>query len=168
MPAVDARFALRSARRTTIVAVAVALAVAPALGNAEKFVYLGAQPDGAEIYVQASPPAASADGRRMGWFRTMLKTPLPINDENGITRQYSEMLAYNVADCAKRTMAASSMIYHDDKQAVVARFEIPPKELELRKIKAKTLGDAMLDWLCTTKKLPSPAVKSPGTESPFK
>ena len=168
MRPVDARFALRSARRTTIVTVAVALAVAPALGNAEKFVYLGAQPDGAEIYVQASPPVPSTDGRRMGWFRTTLKTPLPINDENGITRQYSEMLAYNVADCAKRTMAASAMIYHDDKQAVVARFEIPPKELELRKIKAKTLGDAMLDWLCTTKKLPSPAVKSPGTESPFK
>ena len=190
MRPVDARFALRSARRTTIVTVAVALAVAPALGNAEKFVYLGAQPDGAEIYVQASPPVASTDGRRMGWFRTTLKTPLPINDENGITRQYSEMLAYNVADCAKRTMAASAMIFTkpsvermvlalsglgmifeeigDDKQAVVARFEIPPKELELRKIKAKTLGDAMLDWLCTTKKLPSPAVKSPGTESPFK
>ena len=168
MRPVDARFALRSARRTTIVAVAVALAVAPALGNAEKFVYLGAQPDGAEIYVQASPPVPSTDGRRMGWFRTTLKAPLPINDENGITRQYSELLAYNVADCAKRTMAASAMIYHDDKQAVVARFEIPPKELELRKIKAKTLGDAMLDWLCTTKKLPSPAVKSPGAESPFK
>jgi hypothetical protein len=149
-------------------AVAAALAVAPAICAAEKFVYLGAQPDGVEIYVQVSPPVASADGRRGGWFRTMLKTPLPINDENGITKQYSEMLAYNVADCANRAMAASAMIYHDDKRAVVARFAIPPRELELRKVKANTLGDAMLDWLCTTKKLPSPAVKSPGTQSPFK
>jgi acetyl-CoA carboxylase carboxyltransferase component len=66
------------------------------------------------------------------------------------------------------TMGAAAMIYHDDKNAVVARFEIPPKEVELRKIKANTLGDAMLDWLCTTKKLPSPVVKSPGTDSPFK
>jgi len=168
MPAVDARFALRSARRAMLIAVPVALALAPVPGKAEKFVYLGAQPDGTEMYVQASPPVVSTDGRRMGWFRTLQKTPLPINDENGITRQYSEMLAYNVADCAKRTMAASAMIYHDEKQAVVARFEIPAKELELRKIKANTTGDAMLDWLCTTKKLPSPAVKSPGTQSPFK
>jgi hypothetical protein len=60
------------------------------------------------------------------------------------------------------------MIYHDDKQAVVARFEIPPKELELRKIKANTLGEGMLNWLCASKKLPSPAVKSPGIDSPFK
>lgn len=164
----DALVAMRPFRRAAGIAVTAALAVIPAVCAAEKFVYLGSQPDGAEIYVQASPPVASADGRRMGWFRTALKTPMPINDENGITKQYSAMLAYNVADCAKRTMGASSLIYHDDKQAVVARFEIAPKELTLRKIKANTLGDAMLDWLCTTKKLPSPAVKSPGTQSPFK
>ena len=135
---------------------------------AEKFVFLGSQPDGTEIYVQVSPPVIAPDGRRQGWFRSIPKAPLPINDENGQTHQYAEMLAYNVADCAKRTMAASAMVYHDDKQGVVARFEIPPKELELRKVKANTLGDAMLNWLCTTRKLPSPIVKSPGTESPFK
>ena len=61
------------------------------------------------------------------------------------------------------------MIYHDDKQGVVARFEIPPKELELRPVKANTLGDAMLDWLCATDEeaFGSPR-QSPGTESPFK
>lgn len=164
----DAFVAVRSARRAARLAVTLAFAVVPAISAAEKFTHLGSQPDGAEIYVQVSPPVASADGRRMGWFRTTLKAPMPINDENGITKQYSAMLAYNVADCAKRTMGASAMIYQDDKQAVLARFEIPPKELELRKIKANTLGDAMLDWLCTTKKPPSSAVKSPGTQSPFK
>lgn len=145
-----------------------ALAFVPATCAAEKFVYLGSQPDGVEVYVQVSPPVTAAEGRRQGWFRTVLKKPQPIYDENGETRQYTDMLAYNVADCAKHTMGASAMIYHDDKQAIVARFEIPPKELELRKIKASTLGDAMLNWLCTTKKLPSPVVKSPGTDSPFK
>src|ERR1700704_1710789 len=98
----NAFVAMRGARRTMRLAVAAALAVAPPICAAEKFVYLGAQPDGVEIYVQVSPPVAAADGRRGGWFRTMLKTPLPINDENGITKQYSEMLAYNVADCANR------------------------------------------------------------------
>ncbi|MEO8674080.1 MAG: surface-adhesin E family protein [Casimicrobiaceae bacterium] len=150
------------------VTVAVALALAPAICAADNFVYLGSQPDGAEVYVQALPAVAAADGRRQGWFRTTLKKPQPINDANGETRQYVSMLAYNVADCAKRTMGAAAMIYHDDKLAVVARFEIPPKELELRKIKANTLGDSMLNWLCTTKKPPSPVVKSPGTDSPFK
>jgi len=147
---------------------AFALAFFPSACIAEKFVYLGAQPDGAELQVQASPPVVDADGRRGGWFRTLQKKAQQIRDENGQMRQYAEMLAYNVADCAKRSMGAAAMIYHDDKNAVVARFEIPPKEVELRKIKANTLGDAMLDWLCTTKKLPSPAVKSPGTDSPFK
>ena len=150
-------------------AVAIALAFLPAVCAAEKFVYLGSQPDGVEVHVQTSPPVTAADGRRQGWFRTVLKKPRPINDKDGETRQYTDMLAFNIADCAKRTMAASAMIYHDDKQAVIARFEIPPKELELRKILPNTLGDAMLDWLCTTKKkLPSPVVKSPGTDSPFK
>ena len=161
-------FRLMPCRLRVTVAVAVSLAFAPAARAADKFVYLGSQPDGAEVYVQASPPVTAADGRRQGWFRTTLKSPLPINDVNGETRHYVDMMAYNVADCAKRTMGAAAMIYHDDKQAVVARFEIPPKELELRKIMANTLGEGMLNWLCASKKLPSPAVKSPGTDSPFK
>ena len=148
---------------------ALALFAAPAIGAGEKFTYLGSQPDGVEVHVQTAPPVTGADGRRQGWFRTVLKKPLPVNDASGETRQYTDMLAFNVADCAKRTMAASAMVYYDDKQAIVARFEIPPKELELRAIRPNTLGDAMLDWLCTTKKkLPSPIVKSPGTDSPFK
>jgi hypothetical protein len=147
---------------------AFALAFFPSTCSAEKFVYLGTQPDGAELHVQASPPVVDANGRRGGWFRTLQKKAQPIRDENGEMRQYAEMLAYNIADCAKRSMGAAAMIYHDDKNAVVARFEILPNDLELRKIKANTLGDAMLDWLCTTKKRPSPVVRSPGTDSPFK
>ena len=150
------------------VVLALALCSLPALCAAEKFVYLGAQPDGVEVFVQASPPTVTAGGRHQGWFRTTLKKPQAINDENGLTRQYSAMLAYNVADCAQRTMGAAAMIYHDDKQMIVARYEIPPNELELRKVKPNTLGDSMLDWLCATKKLKSPIVKSPGTDSPFK
>jgi hypothetical protein len=134
---------------------------------AEKFVYLGAQPDGAEIYVQASPPTTGADGRRQAWFRTVPKSPTAINDENGAKREYTDMLAFNVADCAKRTMGASAMIYRDDKQATVARFEIPPKELELRAIKANTLGDTMLNRLCAARK-PAAPPPSPGTASPYK
>ncbi len=148
-----------------LLAVAAAL---PALCAAEKFVYLGAQPDGVAVYVQASPPTIAADGRRQGWFRTVPKTPLSINDENGTTRQYTDMLAFNVADCPKRTMGAAAMIYRDDKQATVARFEIPPKELELRAVKANTLGDSMLNWLCAPKKRPAPLPPSPGTASPYK
>ncbi len=139
----------------------------PALAATEKFVYLGAQPDGVEIYVQASPPSLDADGRRRAWFRTVPKAPLSINDENGAARQYTDMLAFNVADCAKRTMGAAAMIYRDDKQATVARFEIPPKELELRAIKANTLGEAMLNRLCAARK-PAPPPPSPGTASPYK
>ena len=149
-------------------AIAAATVLVPSVCAAEKFVFLGSQPDGTALYVQASPPGVAPDGSRQGWFRSTPKAPLPINDGYGQTRQYVELLAYNVADCSKRTMAASAMIYHDDKDAVVARFEIPPKELELQKVKPNTLGEAMLDWLCTTKKLRSPIVRSPGTESPFK
>ncbi len=153
--------------RASAVAVA-ALFFVPAICGAEKFVYLGTQPDGVEVYVQVSPPVAAADGRRQGWFRTVPKEPQPITDEYGVVRQYGELLAHNIADCRARAMGASAMIYRNDKQEIVARFEIPAKDLELRKVKANTLGDAMLNWLCTTKKLPSPAVKSPGTDSPFK
>jgi hypothetical protein len=144
------------------------LVAVPALCATEKFVFLGAQPDGVEIYVQASAPIAGADGRRQAWFRTVPKTPQTINDENGAAREYSDMLAYNVADCKKRTMAAAAMIYRDDKQTTVARFEIPPKELELRPIKANTLGEAMLGRLCAPEKKPAPPAMSPGTASPYK
>jgi hypothetical protein len=157
----------RTARRG-VIAIAAAVASLPMLCAAEKFVYLGAQPDGAELYVQASPPTTGTDGRRQGWFRTVPKSPQPINDENGATKQYSDMLAFNVADCPKRTMGASAMIYRDDKGVMVARFEIRPKELELRKIKANTLGDAMLGWLCAPPKKPKAPPPSPGTASPYK
>ena len=154
--------------RCGAIAIAAAVASMPALCATEKFVYLGAQPDGVEIYVQASPPTTGADGRRQGWFRTVPKAPQPINDEHGAPQQYTDMLAFNVADCAKRTMGASAMIYRDDKQATVARFEIPPKELELRPIKANTLGDAMLGRLCAPTKKPVAPPPSPGTASPYK
>jgi hypothetical protein len=147
---------------------AIALTSMPAICAAEKFIYLGAQPDGVEVYVQVSAPATMPDGRRQGWFRTVQKVSQPITDEHGMARQYSNLLAHNIADCAARAMGTSAMIYQDDKQAIVARFEIPPKDLELRKIKANTLGDTMLNWLCAAKRLPSPIVKSPGTDSPFK
>lgn len=157
-------------RRSRIAASAfvATLVAAPALCATEKFVFLGAQPDGVEVYVQASPPIADASGRRQAWFRTVPKTPQPINDENGYTHEYSDMLAFNVADCAKRTMGAAAMIYRDDKQATVARFEIPPKEVELRPVKANTLGDAMLGRLCAPAKKPAPPATSPGTASPYK
>jgi len=154
--------------RGCAIVVAALLASLPALARAEKFVYLGAQPDGVEIFVQASPPVASDDGRRQAWFRTVPKTPQSISDENGAAQQYTDMLAYNVADCSKRTMAAAAMIYRDAKQATVARFEIPTKELELRPVKANTLGDAMLGRLCTPIKKPAPPATSPGTASPYK
>ena len=150
---------------STLVATLIAV---PVWSATEKFVFLGAQPDGVEVYVQASPPISDASGRRQAWFRTVPKTPQPINDENGYTHQYSDMLAFNVADCAKRTMGAAAMIYRDDKQATVARFEIPPKEVELRPVKANTLGDAMLGRLCAPAKKPAPPATSPGTASPYK
>jgi hypothetical protein len=149
------------------IALLAAIAALPALAATEKFVYLGAQPDGVEVYVQASPPTADAEGHRRGWFRTVPKAPLSINDENGTTRPYADMLALNVADCTKRTMGASAMIYRDDKQATVARFEIPAKELELRAIKANTLGEAMWSRLCAARK-PAAPPPSPGTASPYK
>jgi hypothetical protein len=156
-------------RSATILRAACAAVLALALPAvaAEKFVYLGSQPDGTEVQVQSSPSLNLDGGRRAGWFRTLPKSPLPINDETGATRQYADMLAYNVADCSKRAMAASAMIYRDDKGAAVARFEVPPKELELRAVKPNTLGAAMLDWLCTTKKPAAPPL-SPGTVSPYK
>jgi len=158
-----------SVRRTATAFLAL-LAALPVLAATEKFVYLGAQPAGVEIFVQASPPTAGADGRREAWFRTVPKAPQPINDENGAPQKYTDMLAFNVADCTKRTMGAAAMIYRDGKQATVARFEIPPKELELRPVKANTLGEAMLGRLCASPKKPAaaPPAMSPGTASPYK
>jgi hypothetical protein len=161
---------MRATCRVAPAAFAALLAALPALAATEKFVYLGAQPDGVEVFVQASPPIAGADGRREAWFRTVPKTPQPINDENGAPQKYADMLAFNVADCGKRTMGAATMIFRDDKQATVARFEIPPNELELHPIKANTLGEAMLGRLCASAKKPaaSPPAMSPGTASPYK
>ena len=159
---------MRATSRVAAAVFAASVAALPALCAAEKFVYLGAQPDGVEIFVQASPPLTGEDGRRQGWFRTVPKAPQSINDENGAMRQYNDMLAFNVADCKKRTMGATAMIYRDDKEITVARFVIPPKELELRPIKANTLGDAMLGRLCAPTKKPAAPPPSPGTASPYK
>jgi hypothetical protein len=149
--------------------IALALALAPLSSVAEKFVYLGTQPDGVELFVQASPPASRTDGKRQGWFRTVPATPQRVKDEYGFERQYDDMLALNVADCTTRSMGVTSIVYRDDKGAALARFERPADEIEYRKVKPATLGDTMLDWLCAASKKPSsPPAPSPGTASPFK
>jgi hypothetical protein len=148
---------------------ALALALMPLACAAEKFVYLGTQPDGAELFVQASPPTSRADGKRQGWFRSVPTTPQRVNDEYGFERQYDDVLAFNVADCATRSMGATSIVYRDDKGTALARFELPADEIEYRKVKPATLGDIMLNWLCATPKKPAaPPATSPGTASPFK
>lgn len=144
------------------------LAALSCVAAAEKFAHLGTQPDGTELYVQASPPQAREDGRRTAWFRSVPKTAQPIADANGIEKRYVDMLAYNVADCSRRTMAAASLVYRDAAQAIVARFEVPPQELELRRINPNTLGEAMLEWLCAPKRPAAPAPPSAGAQSPFK
>jgi hypothetical protein len=146
----------------------IVMAAAAALARAEKFAHLGTQPDGTELYVQASPPQAREEGRRAAWFRSVPKTAQPIADANGIEKRYVDLLAYNVADCSRRTMAAASLVYRDAAQAIVARFEVPPAEVVLRRINRDTLGEAMLEWLCAPKRLAAPAVPSAGAQSPFK
>lgn len=148
---------------------ALALALTPLACAAEKFVYLGTQPDGAELFVQMSPPIARADGKRQGWFRTVPLTPQRVKDEYGFERQYDDMLAFNVADCATRVMGVTSFVYRDDKGAALARFELPANEIEYRKVLPGSLGDTMLGWLCATPKKPAakPSL-SPGTASPYK
>lgn len=147
-----------------------ALALAAALGigpcAAETFVLFGTQPDGSEIFVQASPAAARSDGRYQGWFRTVPKAPKPITDEFGFPRPYVDFLALNVADCATRRMASASMHYRDDKGVVVARFELPSRDLQYREVRPGTLGENMLVWLCSPRP-PSAKIPSAASQSPF-
>jgi hypothetical protein len=144
---------------------AFALASAPCI--AEKFVAFGTQPDGAQLYVQAAPPLTLASGKRQGWFRTVPKTPQSVTDELGVTQQYTEMLALNVADCASRVMGSASMTYRDNTGTIVAKFDLPPAQVEFVKVRANTLGDAMFAWLCAAK-AGAPAPLPSGSASPFK
>lgn len=145
--------------------VAVAL---PSLSAAEKFVPLGAQPDGSEVYVQASPPGTLSGGRRQGWFRTTPKTAQSIADEKGVKRKYAELLALNVADCPVRRMGAASLLYRDAKGTVVAHFDLPANSVEYIDVNPGTLGASMLDWLCAQPKAAAPPVPLPSPFSPFK
>jgi hypothetical protein len=147
-------------------AVALALALYAAPGTAETFVLLGTQPDGAAVFVQASPAALRSDGRYQGWFRTVPKSPKPVTDEFGFARPYVDFLALNVADCATRRMAAAAMHYRDDKGVIVARFELPSRELQYREVRPGTLGENMLAWLCTPRP-PSAKIPSAASQSPF-
>ena len=145
----------------------VALALVPALAAAETFVAFGTQPDGARVYVQSSPPAQLADGRRQGWFRTVARGSESVRDEYGVVQQYHELLALNVADCKARRMGAASMTYRDDHGVVVARFELKPAEVELVGVRANTLGESMFGWLCTPP-TPKATPPLPSAGSPFK
>jgi hypothetical protein len=147
-----------------IATIAVALALAsPA--RAETFVYFGEQPDGSEIFVQSSPPALRNDGRFQAWFRTVPKKPEPVTDSFGFERRYVDFLALNVADCLNKTMAATAMHYRDEQGAIVARFEMPPRDIEFRNVRGGTLGGDMLVYLCTPRprsaKVPSAAAERP-------
>jgi hypothetical protein len=145
-----------------------AFALAPAPCAAEKFIPLGTQPDGAHLYVQAAPPTILPDGRRQGWFRTVPKAAESVTDELGVEQQYTEMLGLNVADCKSRVMGSASMTYRDASGTVVAQFELPPKDVELVKVRANTLGDAMFAWLCAARgPVTAPPLPS-ATTSPFK
>jgi len=156
---------VNAARASTLLAFA--LASAPCV--AEKFVAFGTQPDGAELYVQAAPPTILANGKRQGWFRTVPKTPQSVTDELGVPQQYTEMLALNIADCASRVMGSASMTYRDNTGTIVAKFDLPRGEVEFVKVRANTLGDAMLAWLCAAKKPGAAAPPLPsGSASPFK
>jgi hypothetical protein len=147
-------------------AAALVLAGIAATSSAETFVLFGTQPDGSEIFVQASPAALRGDGRYQGWFRTLPKAPKPITDEFGFPRPYVDFLALNVADCATRRMASASMHYRDDKGVVVARFELPSRDLQYREVRPGTLGENMLVWLCSPRP-PSAKVPSAASQSPF-
>ncbi len=156
---------VRLARCAAVIA---AFAVAPLPVNAERFVPFGTQPDGAVLYVQAAPPATLPDGKRQGWFRTVPKAGQSVTDELGVKQQYTEMLGQNIADCASRVMGSTSMTYRDDHGVIVAQFVVPPKQVEFVKVRANTLGEAMLAWLCSARK-PGAAPPLPsGEASPFK
>ncbi len=146
---------------------ALALALAPGIAAAERFTYLGTQPDGAEIFFQVSPPARRADGRVQGWFRTALLAPKSVTDEFGFERRYVEFLALNVADCATRHMGAAAMHYRDATGTVVARFELAPDAIEYREVRPGTLGENMLSALCAPRP-PSAPVPSAAAQTPFK
>jgi hypothetical protein len=160
MPCADL---VKAARVSTMLAVAVASA--PCI--AEKFVSFGTQPDGAELYVQAAPPTILPNGKRQGWFRTVPKTHQTVTDELGVRQQYTEMLGLNIADCAGRVMGSASMTYRDETGTIVAKFDLPPAQVEFVKVRANTLGDAMFAWLCSAKK-PAAAPLPSGSASPFK
>ena len=132
---------------------------------AETFTLLGTQPDGSQVYVQTTPATVRGDGRLQGWFRTVPKSPKPVTDEFGFERAYTDFLALNVAECSPRRMAAIAMHYRDGEGVIVARFELPPRDVEYREVKSGTLGDNMLAWLCAplppSAKIPSAAKQSP-------
>jgi hypothetical protein len=144
-----------------------ALFLIPIVAVAERFTYLGMQPDGAEIYIQVSPPARRADGRVQGWFRTVPPTPKVMTDEFGFERRYVDFLALNVADCGSRRMGAAAMHYRDDTGTVVARFELAPAAIEYRGVGPGTLGENMLTSLCAPRP-PSAQVPSAAAQTPFK
>jgi hypothetical protein len=145
-----------------------ALGLVPIVCAAEKFIFFGAQPDGAEIYVQASPPTLRTDGKSHGWFRTVPQAPQAVTDQFGFERRYADFLALNVADCNVRRMGAASIHYRDSTGTVVARFELPPAEMEYRDVRPGTLGDNMLTWLCSPRPPPGRAPPSAAGQSPFK
>jgi hypothetical protein len=149
-------------------AACLALALVPAVAGAERFTYLGTQPDGAEIYVQVSPPALRKDGKLQGWFRTVPAAPTPVTDEFGFERRYVDFLALNVADCSTRRMGAAAMHYRDDKGTVVARFELAPTAIEYRDVRPGTLGENMLLSLCTPRPPSAPLPPSAASQTPFK
>lgn len=151
----------------TRTAVALALALAPLAGAAEKFVPFGEQPDGSQIYVQAAPAAERKDGKLQGWFRTLPKDPAPVTDSFGFERKYREMLALNVADCFNRRMGSALMVYRDAKGADVARFDAAGA-IEYRDVKAGTLGESMFTWLCTPRPRSAAPPSAAGAPSPFK
>jgi len=154
-------------RHALCIVALVALALVPAVANGERFTYLGTQPDGAEIYVQVSPPALRKDGRVQGWFRTVPPATAAVTDEFGFERRYADLLALNVADCTNRRMGAAAMHYRDDTGTVVAKFELAPDAIEYRDVRPGTLGENMLMSLCTPR-LPSRLPPSAAGQAPFK
>ena len=168
----------RAARGVQVIA-AFAFASLASAALAEKFVPLGTQPDGSEVFVQDAAPTTLKGGRRLGWFRTVPKKPQMIANENGLRQSYTEMLALNVADCPVYRMGATAIVYRDSKQKIVARFDLPEKTMEYVDIHQGTLGASMFEWLCAAPKTSASKVGAPAkpaaapppvpnTSSPFK
>jgi hypothetical protein len=145
-------------------AAVLALGLLPTLCAAEKFTFFGAQPDGATIYVQASPPGQRRDGKMQAWFRTVPAAPQAVTDQFGFERRYADFLALNVAECDLRVMGVASLHYRDDKGDAVARFELPAREIEYRQVVPGTLGENMLTWLCAPQ--PPATPRAPGRLPP--